>query len=126
MVPICCVNKLTISWLLSSICCLNIFIESVVNGRVFRPKVQEVDVLCTLCITNEFAWSAKTETLLCKFSIIKVGIPYGCSLEAFCIFTFRSSSLGLFEGALVLGMLVVDGTLAVNGGVTVPIYGRVI
>jgi len=31
-----------------------------------------------------------------------------------------------FEGALELGMLVVNGTPAVNGGITVPISGRVI
>ena len=77
-----------------------------------------------LCITNGFAWSAKTEALLCAFVIIEVGIPYGCSLETFCIFTFRSSDLGLFEGALELGTLVVDGTPVVNGGITVPISCR--
>ena len=79
-----------------------------------------------LCNVNGFSWSAKAEALLCTFAIIEVGIPYSCSLEMFCTFTFRSSSLGLFEGALVLGMLVVEGTPAVNGGITVPIFGRVI
>ena len=79
-----------------------------------------------LCIVNGFAWPAKTEALLCTFAIIEVGIPYGCSLKIFSRFTFQSSSLGLFEGALVLGMLVVEGTPVVNGGITVPIFGRVI
>jgi len=68
----------------------------------------------------------KTETLLCTFAIIEVVILYGCSLQMYFIFTFRSSDLGRFEGALELGMLVVDGTPAMNGGITVPIFGRVI
>jgi len=57
---------------------------------------------------------------------LKLGIPYSCSLEMFCTFTFQSSSLGLFEGALVLSMLVVEGTPTVNGGITVPIFDRLI
>jgi len=79
-----------------------------------------------LCNVNGFSWSAKAEALLCTFGIIEVGIPYSCSLEMFCTFTFQSSSLGLFEGALVLSMLVVEGTPAVNGGITVPIYDHLI
>jgi len=85
----------------------------------------ELEGLCTLCMVNRFAWSAKIDALLCTFSIIEVGIPYNCSLGMFFIFTFRSSSLGLFEGKLELGMLVVEGTPAMNEGITVPIFGRV-
>jgi len=77
-----------------------------------------------LCVVNGFAWSANMDALLCTFAIIEVGIPYGCSLERFCIFVFRSSSLGLTKGEL--GILVVEGTQTVNGGITVPISGRVI
>ena len=84
----------------------------------------ELEGLCTLCIVNGFAWSAKADTLLCRFAIIEVGIPNDCSLETFCIFIFRSSSLGLTKGEL--GMLVVEGTPVVNEGVTIPISGRVI
>lgn len=86
----------------------------------------ELEGLCTLCNVNGFAWSVKMKALLCKFAIIKVGIPYSCSLEMFRTLTFLSSSLGLFEGALVLGMLEVEGTPVVNGGIIVPISGRVI
>jgi hypothetical protein len=101
MVSICCVNKLTISWLLSSIYCLNKFIESVVNvGRVFQPKMLELEGLCTLCIMNGFAWSVNANALLCTFVIIEVGIPYACSLERFRILVFRPSSLGLNKGEL--------------------------
>jgi len=85
----------------------------------------ELEGLCTLCMVNGFAWSAKTGALFCTFAIIEVGIPYGCSLGTFCIFTFRSSRLGLFEGALELGMLIVEGTPTVSGGIMVPVYGRV-
>jgi hypothetical protein len=73
---------------------------------------------------NGFAWSANADTLLCIFSIIEVGIPYGCSLGRFFTFVFRSSSLDLTKGEL--GTLVVKGTPAVNGGTKVPTYGRVI
>ena len=76
-------------------------------------------------MANGFAWSAKTDALLCTFAVIEVGIPYSCSLGTFCIFTFRSSTICLTEGELELGMLVVEGTPAVNGGITVPISGRV-
>ena len=77
-----------------------------------------------LCIVNGFAWSANEDALLCTFTIIEVGIPYGCSLGRFCIYLFRSSSLGLTKGEL--GLLVVEGTPTVNGGEKVPISGRVI
>jgi len=69
-----------------------------------------------LCIVNGFAWSANADALLCTFAIIKVGIPYGCSVGRFCIFVTKGE----------LGTLVVEGTPAVNGGAKVPISGCVI
>jgi hypothetical protein len=84
----------------------------------------ELEGLCTLCIVNGFTWSAKMDALLCTFAIIEVGIPYSCSLETFCMFIFRSSSPGLTNEEL--GMLVVEGTPTVNGGITFPISGHVI
>jgi len=76
-----------------------------------------------LCVVNRFSWSANEDTLLCTFAIIEVGIPYNCSLDRFCTFVFRSSSLGLIKEELA--MLVVEGTQVVNRGTKVPIFGRV-
>jgi len=59
-------------------------------------------------------------------AIIEVGIPYSCSLKRFCVLRLWSSSLSLSEGRGELGTLVDNGTLAVNGGTKVPIFGRVI
>jgi len=77
-----------------------------------------------LCIVNGYAWSANADALSCTFVIIEVGIPYSCSLGRFCMFMFRSSSLGLTKGEI--GILVVEGTPAVNVGAKVSISGRVI
>jgi len=81
-----------------------------------------------MCVVNceGFAWCANTDALFCMFAIIEVGISYDCSLERFCILTFRSSSLSLTEGRGELGTLVDKGTPVVNGGTNVPISGRVI
>ena len=73
-----------------------------------------------------FAWSANTDTLFCIFAIIEVGIPYGCSLDRFCIPIFRSSGLSLTEGRGEPRTLVDKGTPAVYGGTKVPISGCVI
>jgi len=77
-----------------------------------------------VCIVNGFACSANVDALLCIFAIIEIGIPYGCSLDRFCTFLFRSSSLGLINEEL--GMLVVEGTPAVNGRTKVPMSGCVV
>ena len=84
----------------------------------------ELQGLCMVCVVNGFACYANADTLLCTFAIIKVGIPYGCSLDRFCTLVFRSSSLGLINEEL--GMMVIEGTLAVNGGTKVPIFGGVV
>jgi len=77
-----------------------------------------------VCVVNRFACSANADALLCTFAIIEVSIPYVCSLDRFCTFVCRSSSLGLINEEL--GKLVVEGTPAVNGGTKVPIFYRVV
>ena len=77
-----------------------------------------------VCVLNGYACFENADALLCTFSIIEVGIPYGCSLDRLCTFVFPSSILGLINEEL--GMLVVEGTPAVNGGTKLPIFGRVV
>ena len=102
--------------MLSPICCLNNIIDYVVKaGRALLEKSLELDGLCVLNGVNGFACSVNVG-ILCKFAIIEVGIPYGWSLEEFCVFM----TLGK------VGTLVDIGTPAVNGGMKVPISGRVI
>jgi len=119
-VPICCVNKLTISWLLSSICCVNNIIDSVVKaGRALQPKTLELEGLCVLNSVNGFACSVNAG-LLRKFSFIKIGIPYGWSLQEFYVFMTISSNLILTWGLGEVGTLVDPGTVtSQNQGVEI-------
>ena len=81
------VNVWTISWLLSSICCLHAAAELLVRlGRcvwclklddwLVRPVLTPDHCTGELMLTNG---SEKVEPALCKLAIAEVDIPYGCS-----------------------------------------------
>ena len=100
--------------------------DSVVKaGGAFRPKMLELEGLCTLYGVNGFAGSANIDVLLCKLAIIEVGIPKGCSRDRICMVMNLSSSLALTWGLGDIRILEDTGLPAVNGGTKVPISGCV-
>lgn len=88
MILICWVSVLTISWLLSSICCLIATIEFVVSVGIARepnhipnwsfmdqPGLHMDDPDVNIGEYSFTTLSANVEGLVCRFAIIDVGIP---------------------------------------------------